>query len=98
VRERLADDDRARVARLGDQSRVGVRDVLGEDLRAVGGAQPGGVIEVLDGEREPFQRARLAARVRLLGGLGLAFGALEVERDEGAELRAVVHTGEHLHG
>ena len=65
----LADDDRSRPPQAFDEQAVGVRDVLGEDRRAIRGAHPGRVLEVLDRERQAVQRSqRLAARDRLVGG------------------------------
>ena len=70
----------------------------GEDARPVRGAQPGGVEEVLDREREPLQRPRLVVGVRLLGAHRLRVRPLEVERDERAELLAARHVVERLDG
>ena len=67
-------------------SRLG--DVVGVDPRAVGGADPGGVHQVLDRDRQAVQEAgRLPAgdaRVQL-GGLGE--GALGDEGDDRVDLR-----------
>src|SRR3954449_13201604 len=72
---------------LLDRVRVRLRDVALEDARAVGGRNALGVIEVLDREREAFQRAGGAVLVGLLRLLRLRARLLERQRDERAELR-----------
>ena len=56
-RVRLADHDRARRAQALDDQRVVLRDVLGEQRRAVRRPHPGRVLEVLDRDRQPVQDA-----------------------------------------
>ena len=63
-RVRLADDDRARPAQPLGEDAVRVRHVVGEDRRPVGGAHPGRVLDVLDRDRQPVQRARAHRRGR----------------------------------
>ena len=62
----LADDDRAGVERSLDDGRVGGRDVVAVDARAVGRPDPGGVDQVLDEQRAPGERPVGGAEQRLV--------------------------------
>ena len=67
-RVRLADDDRAGAAQARDEQRVRGRDVVAVDRRAVGRPHAGGVLEVLDRDRQAVQRP--GRRVASEGGVG----------------------------
>ena len=62
----LADDDRTGVERSLDDGRVGGRDVVAVDARAVGRADPGRVDQVLDEQRAPGERPFGGAEQRLV--------------------------------
>ena len=64
----LGDHDGAGGAQALDLRRVDGGDVVAEGDRAVRGLHAGDVLEVLDAERNAFERARLAARVARLAG------------------------------
>ena len=71
-----------------DEQAVGRRDVVGEQRRAVGRPHPGRVLEVLDRDRQPVQRAeRVAAGDRPVGVGGRCAGAAFVERDDRVDVR-----------
>ena len=56
VHVQLAEQHRAGVAEPGDDGRVVLRHEVGQDLRASGGPDPGGVVQVLQRDRDPVQR------------------------------------------
>ncbi len=87
VQVRLADVRVAgRLEPLHGLGRLG-RDVLGEDRRAVGRRQAGGVEEVLDRERDPLGRARSGRARKMPGSAPVSetegLGSVDREVDEG---------------
>ena len=100
----LAHQDRAGSAQAGCHGRVGLgHEVLAAE-RAAGGDDAGGVVGVLERDRDAVERAELvAAGDRGVGGLGLLAGALGAELDDRVEVAVdLVDAGqmgfEHLGG
>ena len=64
-----------------------------EDRAAIGGAEPGGFLEVLDADRQPVQRRQvIATHHRRLGRLRRRAGAGLIQRHHGVHRR--VHRGD----
>ena len=55
---RLAHHDRARRTQAPDKQAIDRRNVIGEHGRPVGRPDPGGVLQILDGDRQSVQRAQ----------------------------------------
>jgi hypothetical protein len=82
----LGEDDAAGLADVGDAQLVLARHVTLEQQRAPGGGEARRRLQVLDGNRQPRQQARLGALAhRLFGGLGASARRLDVERDDGVD-------------
>ena len=70
----------------GDQAFVLRRDMIAEDHAAIGGAQAGGLLQVLDADRQAVQRRQgIAAQHRRVGCLCAGTGAVEVARHHGVD-------------
>ena len=88
MRRKLAEDDRAGLAQLGDHHRVGRLDVVEQNFRVAGGGQAGDVDDVLDADRHAVQRAADVAGGDLaLRGAGGIQRGVGVQVDEDVELR-----------
>ena len=92
----LADDHRTSPPETLDEQCVLHGDVVPIDGRAIGGADAGGVDQVLDGDGEAVERAdRLTAGEGAVGGGGLVAGAVGDEGADGVDVRVdALDTGE----
>ncbi len=83
----LTDEDRPRRPQPGDHDRIGLRDPLGEDGRALGEREPADGIEILDREGKAVKRPHRLAPGQ--GGIRLRRLAQQVipvpEGDDGVE-------------
>jgi hypothetical protein len=89
MRRRLADQDRAGRRQLLGASRVGIGDVVLQDLRPAGRRDPFCVDDVLEADRDAVQRpVRTAGHDRPLGLASLGKRPLLGQMDKG--MQAVV--------
>ena len=82
----LAEDDRAGRLQPLHRERIGVRPPILEFRMPPGGRQAGDVELLLDGHRQPEQRAPLAARKRGVGGIGGSARPVEIAHDDRVDL------------
>ncbi len=97
----LAQTDHAGRLELLDHGGVIGRDEVIEHLRAAAGAHAAGTEDVLQRQRQPGQRALVAAGTRLVGGIGRSQRLVAGHGDEGVEfaiqaLDAVEQAGREL--
>jgi hypothetical protein len=84
----LADTEGAGVAKPLDDEGVAVREVVSVDRGAFGGRKTDGVVEVLEGDRQPMEgTGRLTGGEGAVGGVGQGERLLVVEfGDDGVDL------------
>ena len=83
----LAEQDRAVAPEIGGDGQLIGRNEAFEDVRAGGGAHARGAEQILDAERQPFERAALSSREPRVGRarhFAGAFGRFQHERVERA--------------
>ena len=90
VKVQLAEEHRARRAQLLDDRAVPLRHAVAVDARPTRCPYSGGVVQILQRDGDPMQRAAIdAIREVGIGALGLVERAVGGERDERAELAVV---------
>ena len=94
---RLAENDRARLAKPADDERIFLRHVVCVDRRAERRAQPRDGRDVLDADGQPAERSRIVALLDPAIELRGIFERMRIQRDDGVErgvvLRDTLETG-----
>ena len=87
----LAQEDRAGLAQPPQRHGVRLRDVVGEQPRAVGRGHPRDGDDLLRGERHAVQRTEvIAARERRVGRDGLGARLVQAREDQGIDPRVAL--------